>query len=231
MNETSESAAVFVRNLADAARNNPISTALIGAGVMLLFASKAGSNRSDEGKRRRSSGGVQRRAKVMGRTAAEAAKGLSNYSSAAVETLSEAGQDLADGAMDYAENVSQWSRGLIGDAHNGLSDAFRAQPLALGAAGLVVGAAIAASLPTTPQEAKVMGNTSDFVRQRADEFVSDLKDEAVRRGSAAANAIADEARNQGLTVEGLRSAAEDVSGKIARVQDAAFKASQTNQSS
>jgi hypothetical protein len=44
---------------------------------------------------------------------------------------------------------------------------FKAQPLALGAIGLAIGARIAAALPRTEMEADYLGETSDTVKAKA----------------------------------------------------------------
>ena len=48
---------------------------------------------------------------------------------------------------------------MMGSVRSSLSDLFRAQPLALGALGLAIGAGIAAALPSTEVEAEYFGET------------------------------------------------------------------------
>jgi hypothetical protein len=90
---------------------------------------------------------------------------------------------------------------------------FDRQPLALGAIGLAIGAAVAASLPTTRLEEDLLGETSDALRDRA---------------QAAVDTAAKEARRQNLTPEALQSdIAETVSKVPGAAQGAAEKAAET----
>lgn len=46
-----------------------------------------------------------------------------------------------------------------------IGELFERQPLLLGAAGIAIGAGIAASIPATEAENKVMGGPSDSIRE------------------------------------------------------------------
>src|SRR5205823_5215559 len=101
------------------------------------------------------------------------------------------------------------------------------QPLAIGAVGLAIGAAIAAAFPTTETEAEYLGETSDFVKDKA----SELAGEGSERATEVAEAVADEARQQGLTTEGLKAAATDLSNKASRVAETAARHSSSRSGS
>jgi hypothetical protein len=68
---------------------------------------------------------------------------------------------------------------------------FERQPLLLGAVGIAIGAGIAASIPATEVENRVMGQASDFVRDAVSEKTAEIK--------KMADAGLHEARAQGLT--------------------------------
>jgi hypothetical protein len=104
-----------------------------------------------------------------------------------------------------------------------LSDVFRAQPLALGAIGIAIGAGIAAALPATELETDYLGETSDTVKAKAAEFAAEQTDRVTTVAENVVEAVTEEARKQGLTLEGAKSAAGDVSAKVGRVVDAAGK--------
>ena len=104
-----------------------------------------------------------------------------------------------------------------------LTDVFRAQPLALGAIGLAIGAGIAAAVPPTEVETAFLGEKSDTVKAKAMEFASEQTDRATQAAGAVMSAVSEEARRQGLTVEAAKSAAGDISAKVGRVVDAAGK--------
>jgi hypothetical protein len=85
-----------------------------------------------------------------------------------------------------------------------LSESLEKQPLLLGAIGLAIGAGIASTFATTAVESELMGEPGSAARQklqgaasgvtnRAQQIVSDIKDEANRQGltaDAAGNAVA-----------------------------------------
>jgi hypothetical protein len=110
---------------------------------------------------------------------------------------------------------------LLENARDNLRELFRTQPLALGAIGLAIGAGIAAALPATKLEAEYLGETSGAVKEKAEEFVTEKTGMAMEAAEAAINAAAEEASRQGLTVEGAKAAASDVSARVGRVVDAA----------
>ena len=67
----------------------------------------------------------------------------------------------------------------IRSAQDALADLFARQPLMLGAVGVAIGAAIAASLPVSQSENQLMGDTADAVKDQAGK----LWDETKRRGA------------------------------------------------
>jgi hypothetical protein len=52
-----------------------------------------------------------------------------------------------------------------------LAETIESHPLVCGAAGLLVGAAIASALPVTPAEKRVFGDTSDQLKSRAGDLM------------------------------------------------------------
>jgi hypothetical protein len=72
-------------------------------------------------------------------------------------------------------------------------------------------------------EAEYFGETSEAVKEKAEEFVSEKTELGMDAAEAAINAAAEEASRQGLTVEGAKSAASELSAKLGRVVDAAGK--------
>jgi hypothetical protein len=107
---------------------------------------------------------------------------------------------------------------------DGHRELFRAQPLALGAVGLAIGAGLAASPPSTDAEAAYLGESSDYVKQKASEIAGDQTERAVEIGKKVMDAVDDEARQQGLTAEAATAAARELYGKVSRVAEAATPA-------
>ena len=98
-----------------------------------------------------------------------------------------------------------------------LSDLFARQPLLVGAIGLAIGAGIAASMPASEAEERLMGDTADIAKERAGELWRDTK----QRAADTASRGLEEARKQGLTPEAVGDAARAVASKVIGVTDRA----------
>jgi hypothetical protein len=82
---------------------------------------------------------------------------------------------------------------------------------------------IAAALPATEWEIDSMGEASDTAKAKASEFAAGQTDRATTVAGNVLEAVTEEAREQGLTKEGAKSAAADISAKVGRVVEAAGK--------
>ena len=76
-------------------------------------------------------------------------------------------------------------------------------------------------MPKTEIEDTYLGEGSEFVKQKASELAGEQVERATEVGIMVAEAVADEARQQGLTAESLQSAADELSEKVTRVAEAA----------
>ena len=152
---------------------------------------------------------------------ASATSRFQDNASAAMQEARRFGQGQADMVAQYARSIPETGTQVIDSLRSSLSDVLERQPLALGAIGLAIGAGIAAALPPTELEAEYLGETSDTVKQRATQFAAEKAARLKAVAEEAVHAASDEARNQGLTVEGAKSAASEVSEKVSRVADAA----------
>jgi hypothetical protein len=238
MNEFSEKASDFVRDLGDAARKNPISAALIGMGVVWLFTGgrttervgdlmrnagfdripDAAGNALDAARSTLRSGSAS-----VGEGVSSATETLRDAGAAGLDRVARAGSEVADTAYGYAQNIPDAGGVLFGTARDNLSELFRTQPLALGAVGLAIGAGIAAALPATDLEAEYFGEASDNFKEQAADFASEQVSRAATVAEDVVAAVSDEARNQGLTVDAAKSAIADIPAKLGRVADAAGK--------
>lgn len=229
MNSGSERMGGFVRDLGDAARNNPISAALIGMGAVWLFAS-----RSQRGAELIKRSGIDRlpdaardawagASSNIRETADEATDTVRRHGGRAVDQMTEAGKRLVQSASESVDDLPDRAADLVDDAKDSLTQLFKSQPLAIGAMGLAIGAVIAAAFPTTETEAEYLGETSEFIKQKAGELAGEKVERIVEVGEKVADAVADEARQQGLTVDGLKSVATELSDKAGRVAEAATR--------
>jgi hypothetical protein len=133
------------------------------------------------------------------------------------------GREYADAASEYAQSLPGATVEIFDNMRSNLSDIFRSQPLALGAIGVAIGAGIAAALPTTEVEADYVGETSDAFREKATAFAEDQAGQVKKVAENVLDAVSQEARQQGLTMEAAKSAAGDISNKISRIADTAAK--------
>ncbi len=234
MTGSSERAAGFVRDLGEAARRSPVSAALIGMGAVWLFASRSehggafmrrsGIDRLPDAARdawEGTSSNLRSGARSVREAMREATDTIRERGEEVVEGVSETGERLARSAAEYAEALPEQAGNMFDDVSSRMTELFKAQPLAIGAVGLAIGAAVAASLPRTATEEEYFGESSEFVKQKAAELAGEQAERASEVGQKVAEAVADEARRQGLTPDGLKSAASDLSEKAQRVAQAA----------
>ena len=111
------------------------------------------------------------------------------------------------------------ARDVFDTARDNLTELFRAQPLALGAIGLAIGAGIAAALPSTALENTYLGEASETVKNATSEMAGQQVEKATTVASDAFDAAAAEARKQGLTPDGARAAVDEITGRVSRVVD------------
>jgi hypothetical protein len=80
-----------------------------------------------------------------------------------------------------------------------LFDFCREQPLVLAGIGVAVGAALGAMLPATEAEDRLMGEASDDLKEKAQDFAGEQIEKAKAVGGHAYEAAGQEAQRQGLT--------------------------------
>lgn len=238
MSDISETTSGFVRDLGEAARQNPLSAALIGMGVLWLFTGGRAVQRASDLVERSgldripdvagetfetARSNLRSGADAMGDRVMSAKDALQESSTDAFDTVARFGRQQAEAASDYARSIPNTGVEMLDTVRSNLADVFKAQPLALGAIGLAIGAGIAAALPPSKIEAEYFGETSDAALAKASGFVAEQATRAATVAEDVMNAVTEEACKQGLTLEGAKSAASDISAKVSRVVDAAGK--------
>ena len=223
MTDVAERGSDFIKDLGDAARRNPISAALIGMGIVWLFAGgKSGLGPTDLLQRT----GLDRLPQAARDTLDTARDGVSSVTSSAVDTVRDAGtagiETATQMGSEYAKLLPE-SANVLENMRGNLTDLFKAQPLTLGAIGLAIGAGIAAALPSTDLENSYLGETSETLKSKAAEIAGEQIEKATTLASDVVEAAADGARKEGLTMDGAKAAMDDLSGKLGRVVDAAGK--------
>lgn len=162
-------------------------------------------------------GGMTARAR---RAASEAGARVGGIGARARERMAHAGHDLSERAGQTGAYARQY-----GDrARQGFLYTLNEQPLVLGAIGLAVGAALGSLLPRSEREDRLMGGTSDRLKQQAEELSREEIAKAKAAARSAYDAAIDEADKQGLTPEGGREALAAARQKVERVAEAAKEA-------
>ena len=219
MTDVTEKGSDFIKDLGDAARRNPISAALIGMGLVWLFAGgKSAVGRGDILQRT----GLDRLPDAAKNTVNAAQDRLASAAEAVRETGSDGIETATRMASEYAKSLPD-SADVFGNVRDNLTDLFKAQPLALGAIGLAIGAGIAAALPATDIEKSYLGETSETLKSKAAEIAGDQIEKATSLATDVVETVAEEARKEGLTMDGAKAAMSDLSGKVGRVVDASGK--------
>ena len=220
MTEKTESGSNFVGELRDAAARNPVSAALIGMGVLwMLTGAKSPTGAGNVFR----NAGLDRIPDAFDEVRSGLNQRAGSVAEAAVSGLNaarERGASALDNVADYGRAMTE-SGAVFETARDGLTDLFRAQPLALGAIGLAIGAGIAAALPKTEVEDAYLGAASESVKTQAAEIAGQQIENATALAGDVVEAASAEARKQGLTPDGAKAAAEDVKERVGRVVDAA----------
>lgn len=229
----------FVSNLKESARENPVAAALIGAGVLWLLgggvgvgaASRAGARRvvglaSDAGAATSEAvgSGITAARQSVSDLAGQATDRMQKASQGVGDLAGAAGARLGEGRADALRRTSDGLKtgvGMLSAARSNLQDVLEKQPLALGFIGLAVGALVAASVPTTQLEEKVLGESSDSLRDQAARFASRQMDRAADVASEIVDKVKHEARDQNVNVDSLKEGVEGAATKIGGVIDAA----------
>lgn len=187
--------------LGDAVRENPVPAALIGMGALWLFMGGAnmslfggGGRASLMGSMAHGAADMAHDARGMARTAAQSvsrmgsslASGVSSTVGGLAETVGDAAGRVGDvvGSTLHGVDARQGDRNpafsraaaSASDMTAGLRDMLERNPMALGVAGLALGAAAAASLPLTSTERDALGRATDTVRSKLGDVAAQARD-------------------------------------------------------
>ena len=206
----------LARSFANAARQNPLPTLLIGTACLLLMSEKLGvtdrkanrQNRDDhhgadygmayrQADMEDGSGGdsltdtIKEKAHAMGagvsNTMERAREAASEAREKVSESIESAGQSMSD-AMGQANSRAV---GLFDRARERTTTLCQEQPLVVAGIGIAIGSMIGALLPTSRPEDRFMGETSDAWKLRAKKMAGEKIDSA----KAAAGRMAEEIKS------------------------------------
>ena len=106
--------------------------------------------------------------------AAAAADSLADSAAGAYQSTAQAASRAGSKVAGSASAMGQGAAGLSRDLMQFCAD----QPLVLAGIGLAIGAAIGAALPSTEAEDRLMGDTSDELKERAQDLAAEQYDKA-----------------------------------------------------
>lgn len=131
---------------------------------------------------------------------AEALRETAGSTKDAVQRSAAAGYDtVADTARRTASSITESTKAAgqrTLQTGSTLLDFCREQPMLLTGLGIAVGALVGALLPATEAENRLMGETSDSLKNRAQDLASEQVEGAKKIGERALDAAADEASQQ-----------------------------------
>jgi hypothetical protein len=221
MNDRVESSSGnFVQDLGDAATRNPVSAALIGMGVLWMLT--GGRSLTGAGNVFRSAG-FDRIPDALDAARSGLDESRESVRDTATSTLNAVrgrSASAVDNVLDYSRGMPE-PRAVLGSARDSLAVLLQAQPLALGAIGLAIGAGIAAALPKTDVEDDYLGKISTTVKTRAAEIAGQQIETATTLVGDVVEAASAEASRQGLTLDDAKTAIDDITVRAGRVVDAA----------
>jgi hypothetical protein len=154
-------------------------------------------------------GAVRSAADTIGGAVDRTGEIVASAASQAAASWSRDGHDASD--RPQSNEPLGGTAGSIRGAQEALADLFARQPLMLGAVGVAIGAAIAASLPISESENRLMGDTADAVKDQAGK----LWDETKRRGADLTSRSLEEVEAHGLTPDAAAKAARTVAKRVA----------------
>lgn len=181
----------FVRNFLDTARRNPVPMVLAGVGLAWLMATQNGTTEhmagrghyappTPEGGEPDAPGYMNAALDKFSDTLERNQAGMAAGQQKAREQLHDVRDTLAGGGGQ----VASMARGLW-TGGGSLASGIAAQPLALGALGLTVGAILGLVLPASGTEAEALGGVAAQARER----VRGTAREAMARGREAASQV------------------------------------------
>jgi len=207
-------------------KRNPEGLLLLAAGAVLML--RTGTTHSPRKAFQDNYDGSAVGAQVAGAlsdTARRATDAASSYAAAATDTARQTmdtAKSYASSAGNYAEQatrkVSEQSDRLIQQTKSMSRGVLQNQPLAILAAGLAAGAALAAAFPTTELEKETLGPVGEQASKAAAHVGEQLKQATMKAGEKLKSA----AEERGLHTEGFK----EVAGEVADT----FKASMRGES-
>jgi len=194
---------------AEQAKANPMPLAVMGLGLAWLMMSN---NRPSSGWRGegellaeprsfaggQAGGGMGQRLKEgasdLGDRAHEMVAGVQDRISHARASLAESGRSVGEGLGDRLDTVRQEAKQAGQRAQRSFFDTLDSEPLLIAGAGLLIGLAVGAALPSTGPEDRVLGETRDRLLEKGKAMAQSGMQKAGSAAEATYAAVKDELR-------------------------------------
>lgn len=163
-----------------------------------------------------------------GERVSDLATGTSTARTNGGDAVTDRARGMLEAASDKAGNLADQAKDTLtstyDQAKDTLTNTYEQNPLLIAGIGLAVGALIASSLPATSAENRLFGDTSDKLRRRA----SDAAAQGLDAAKQAADDVVEAAAQEGLSAQGLSSAAGDLTRKARAVAESGVEAALGN---
>lgn len=214
-------------SMGDMVRGNPVPLAMVGIGLGWLLLSRTGYDRriANSSAMRSIGDHAGSTARYARDTFYGAGESVRDAASGAYDRMTGGGDDQQHGTvtgggapirsadMDRSSGGRSMGR-RVQSATSGVWDMVEEHPLVAGVMGVALGAAIGASIPSSSYENALVGEYSDQITRQA----KDMAHDALDRGTRAARAAADAAREQ--VVNAADDARERVAAAASEVKSA-----------
>ena len=155
------------------------------------------------------------------RIAGSAASTVQDIASGAMATARSAASSVTDTGMDAARTIKAKASDASDRAGKTIFQTIEQNPLLVAGVGLLVGGLIASALPRSEFEDELMGDTSSAAKRQ-------VQAAAAKEFETAKNAVGEifdetsrQAEAEGLTTDGLGTAAQDIGQRVRRVAEVA----------
>ncbi|MGX5843529.1 hypothetical protein ACWGTI_22670 [Mesorhizobium sp. ArgA1] len=195
---------------------NPLPVALVGVGLMWLMAGQGTQKPSAPSGSSRSNTYPGFTSDVGTADRQSDAEGLTDAMSDALSGAADKAKSMVGGAIDgvsssmagaassVSDSASQYGASTVDQASKATAaavDMLRQEPLVLAALGLAFGTAVGALLPRTDFEDQQLGETSDAVREKANDLLHQGVEEAKDVAAQAYQTVKDEADKKGFSAD------------------------------
>lgn len=161
----------------------------------------------------------------------DAAGTVAGGARAAVETAGQFAGTARETVAYQGERVFDQSSRLTRDLMERMGRLIQEQPLAVAAAGLAIGVAIAAALPRTKTEDSLLGETSDAIKDTVAGAATEQFQTAKEAAGRVVEEVRDKATKEGLSASAAVNAVRDLGDKVLHVVTAAADATTPNKDS